>query len=81
MALKVLHAHVDADPAGRERLRREAAALQRLRHPAVAQVLDAELEGAYAFVVTELVDGVTLEEEVDEIVKRLGAAMDAVLSS
>ncbi|MGF0118052.1 serine/threonine-protein kinase [Promicromonospora sp. Marseille-Q5078] len=66
VALKVLHAHVDADPAGRERLRREAAALQRLRHPAVAQVLDAELEGPYAFVVTELVDGVTLEEEVDE---------------
>ncbi len=65
VALKVLHAHVDADPAGRERLRREAAALQRLRHPAVAQVLDAELEGPYAFVVTELVDGVTLEEEVD----------------
>ncbi|MFD6177391.1 MULTISPECIES: serine/threonine-protein kinase [unclassified Isoptericola] len=66
VALKVLHAHVDADPAGRERLRREAASLQRLRHPAVAQVLDAELEGPYAFVVTELVDGVTLEEEVDE---------------
>ncbi|GAA1730703.1 hypothetical protein GCM10009809_27820 [Isoptericola hypogeus] len=65
VALKVLHAHVDADPAGRDRLRREAAALQRLRHPAVAQVLDAELEGPYAFVVTELVDGVTLEEEVD----------------
>ncbi|MEN5074937.1 serine/threonine-protein kinase [Isoptericola cucumis] len=65
VALKVLHAHVDADPAGRERLRREAAALQRLRHPAVAQVLDAELDGPYAFVVTELVDGVTLEEEID----------------
>ncbi|MCA5893039.1 serine/threonine protein kinase [Isoptericola sp. NEAU-Y5] len=65
VALKVLHAHVDADPAGRERLRREAAALQRLRHPAVAQVQDAELEGPYAFVVTELVDGVTLEDEVD----------------
>jgi len=66
VAVKVLHPHVDADPAGRERLRREVAALQRLRHPAVAQVLDAELEGAAAFVVTELVDGVTLEQEVDE---------------
>ncbi len=66
VALKMLHAHVDADPAGRERLRREAAALQRLRHPAVAQVLDAELDGPFAFVVTELVDGVTLEDEVDQ---------------
>jgi serine/threonine protein kinase len=66
VAVKVLHAHVDADPAGRERLRREVAALQRLRHPAVAQVLDAELDGPVAFIVTDLVDGVTLEEEVDE---------------
>ncbi|WP_418275918.1 serine/threonine-protein kinase [Isoptericola jiangsuensis] len=65
VALKVLHAHIDANPAGRQRLRREVAALQRLRHPAVAQVLDAEFEGAQAFVVTELVDGLTLEEEVD----------------
>jgi hypothetical protein len=65
VALKVLHAHVDANPAGRQRLRREVAALQRLRHPAVAQVLDAEFEGPHAFVVTELVDGLTLEEEVD----------------
>ncbi|MCK9794675.1 serine/threonine protein kinase [Isoptericola sp. 4D.3] len=89
VALKVLHAHVDADPAGRERLRREAAALQRLRHPSVAQVLDAELEGPYAFVVTELVDGVTLEEEVDErgpldaadvfsLADQLAAALEAV---
>ncbi|NNU27521.1 serine/threonine-protein kinase [Isoptericola sediminis] len=65
VALKVLHAHLDADPAGRQRLRREVAALQRLRHPAVAQVLDAEFEGPYAFVVTELVEGLTLEEEID----------------
>ncbi|PFG44367.1 serine/threonine protein kinase [Isoptericola jiangsuensis] len=65
VALKVLHAHVDANPVGRQRLRREVAALQRLRHPAVAQVLDAEFEGSHAFVVTELVDGLTLEEEVD----------------
>jgi hypothetical protein len=65
VALKVLHAHVDANPAGRQRLRREVAALQRMRHPAVAQVLDAEFEGSHAFIVTELVDGLTLEEEVD----------------
>ncbi|WP_402374211.1 serine/threonine-protein kinase [Isoptericola rhizosphaerae] len=65
VALKVLHAHVDANPAGRQRLRREVAALQRLRHPAVAQVLDAEFEGPHAFVVTELIEGLTLEEEVD----------------
>ncbi|MGI5188292.1 serine/threonine-protein kinase [Promicromonospora sp. CA-289599] len=65
VALKVLHRHLD-DPAARERLRREAAALQGLRHPAVARVLDAELEGPEAFIVTELVEGPTLEEEIDE---------------
>ncbi|HEV6953612.1 MAG TPA: serine/threonine-protein kinase [Promicromonospora sp.] len=65
VALKVLHRHLD-DPSARERLRREAAALQGLRHPAVARVLDAELEGPDAFIVTELVEGPTLEEEIDE---------------
>lgn len=65
VALKMLHRHLD-DPAARERLRREAAALQGLRHPAVARVLDAELEGPEAFIVTELVEGPTLEEEIDE---------------
>jgi hypothetical protein len=65
VALKVLHRHLD-DPAARERLRREAAALQGLRHPAVARVLDSELEGPEAFIVTELVEGPTLEEEIDE---------------
>lgn len=73
VALKVLHAHLDRDPVARERLRREVGALQRLRHPAVARVLDAELDGEGAFVVTELVRGRTLEAEVDE-----GGPLDAV---
>lgn len=66
VALKVLHAHVDADTSaqGRERLRREAAALRRLDHPAVAAILDVELEGADAFIVTELVEGISLEDEI-----------------
>lgn len=66
VAIKFLHAHLDIDPAGRERLRREALALQRLRHPSVAQVLDVELDATEAFIVTELAEGPTLEEEVDE---------------
>ncbi|GAA2242374.1 hypothetical protein GCM10010413_51320 [Promicromonospora sukumoe] len=65
VALKILHRHLD-DPAARERLRREANALQGLRHPAVARVLDAELEGPEAFIVTELIEGPTLEEEIDD---------------
>ena len=64
VALKLLHPHIGADPVGRDRLRREVAALQRLRHPGVAAVLDAEADSTEAFVVTELVDGLTLEEHV-----------------
>lgn len=64
VALKLLHPHIGADPVARDRLRREAAALQRLRHPAVAAVLDAEADSTEAFIVTELVDGDTLEDRV-----------------
>ncbi len=89
VALKVLHSHLDRDPVARERLRREVTALQRLRHPAVARVLDAELDGEGAFVVTELVPGRTLEDEIDdggpldpvdlfELADQLAAALEAV---
>jgi hypothetical protein len=64
VALKLLHPHVGADPASRQRLRREVAALQRLRHAGVAAVLDAEADSSEAFLVTELVEGSTLEEHV-----------------
>ena len=64
VALKLLHPHIGADPVARDRLRREVAALQRLRHPAIAAVLDAEIDSTEAFVVTELVDGLNLEEHV-----------------
>jgi predicted Ser/Thr protein kinase len=64
VAMKVLHAHLAADDAHRERLRREVANLQRVRHPAVARVLDAEIDADDAFVVTELVDGADLAAHV-----------------
>jgi len=64
VALKLLHPHIGADPAARERLRREVLALQRLRHPGVAAVLDAEADSTEAFIVTELIAGDNLEEHV-----------------
>lgn len=64
VALKLLHPHVGADPSSRERLRREVLALQRLRHPGVAAVLDAEADSTEAFLVTELVGGHDLAEHV-----------------
>ncbi|MDR2722441.1 MAG: serine/threonine protein kinase, partial [Cellulomonadaceae bacterium] len=68
VALKVLPASLTADMAGderaRERMRREVSAMQRLRHPGVAAVFDAELEGADAFIVTKLVTGRTLADDI-----------------
>ncbi len=63
VALKLLHAHLD-DPDARERLRREVASLQKVRHAGVARVLDAEIESTEAFVVTELVAGSDLGKHV-----------------
>ena len=88
VALKLLHPHLVDGPA-RERLGREVAALQRVRHPAVARVLDAELDSADAFVVTELVEGEDLAgyvahhgrmagAELADLAERLREALGAV---
>ncbi|MBO3100745.1 serine/threonine-protein kinase [Cellulomonas fengjieae] len=66
VALKLLHPHIGSDAAARDRLRREVHALQRLRHPGVAAILDAEADSTEAFLVTELVAGDNLEEHVRE---------------
>ncbi|WP_448631270.1 serine/threonine-protein kinase [Cellulomonas soli] len=89
VALKLLHPHVGADPVARDRLRREVQALQRLRHPAVAAVLDAEADSTEAFLVTELVPGDSLDvhvrrrgplgpEALLELARGLLGALDAV---
>lgn len=48
----------------RERLRREAMALQKVRHPGVCGIVDMELDDALAFIVTELLEGKNLREDV-----------------
>ena len=65
VALKLIHPHVAADPAARRRLAREVSLLHRIKGEGVARVLDAEVDGAEAFVVTELIEGPTLEEDVE----------------
>ncbi|RTE49266.1 serine/threonine protein kinase [Actinobaculum sp. 352] len=66
VALKLLHPAVVADEAGRTRLRREVQTMQRVRGPYVAEVLDAETEEDEAFIVTELIEGPTLEQDVQD---------------
>lgn len=75
-ALKLLHREVSADPVARARLLREVAALQRLRHPAVARVLDAEVDSTEAFIVTELVTG----DSLDQVIRRDGPLRAAPLA-
>ena len=48
----------------RERLRREAMALQKVRHSGVCGIVDMELDDALAFIVTELIEGKNLREDV-----------------
>ncbi len=64
VALKLMHPNLAADADYRRRLSREVAMMQRIDSPYVAQIIDAEFEGADVFIVTELIAGVTLEEEV-----------------
>lgn len=66
VALKVLHPGIAADHQVRERLRREVATLHRVRGDHVARVIDAEVDAREAFIVTELIDGQTLDESVQQ---------------
>ena len=48
----------------RERFRREGLALKRIDHPGVCQIVDMELDDSLAFIVTELVNGLNLRDDV-----------------
>ncbi|SNU01424.1 Protein kinase domain-containing protein [Ruaniaceae bacterium KH17] len=65
VAFKLLHPHISKDPNARARLQREVELLHRVRGARVAQVVDAEVDDDDAFVVTELIDGPTLSQDVD----------------
>jgi predicted Ser/Thr protein kinase len=66
VAVKVLHPHISSDDTARKRLARETRTLRRIKHPRIAEVLDAELESDRPFIVTEFVDGTTLSADVRE---------------
>lgn len=70
----------------RERLRREAQALQRVHHPGVCAIVDMELDDDVAFIVTELIEGRNLHDDVvangryvgDDLERLAGKMDDAV---
>ena len=69
VAVKVLRAHIAHDPEARARLAREVSTLRRVRHPLVAEVIDADVDGAQPYVVTRFVPGSGL----DAVVRERGA--------
>lgn len=52
------------DVTPRERLRREAMALKKVNHPGVCGIVDMELDDTLAFIVTELIEGKNLKNDV-----------------
>lgn len=72
IALKILYAHLAADPAFLERFRREALAAAQLHHPNIVQVFDSGKDQGLYYIVMELLRGGSLRELMNE--KRLGVA-------
>ena len=64
VAIKVLRPHIASDPDARTRLAREVATLRRVRHPQVAAVIDADVDGEVPYVVTTFVPGKPLDVHV-----------------
>ncbi len=68
VAVKVVRPHVAADPQTRARLAREVRSLVKVRHPRVAEVLDADFDADLPYVVMRYVPG----EALDAVVRRDG---------
>jgi tRNA A-37 threonylcarbamoyl transferase component Bud32 len=63
VAVKVLHAHLLAEPESKARLQREAQAVAKLNHDGILQIFDySSEEAASSFIVTEFIDGQTLKQ-------------------
>ena len=60
VAVKIPHTQLAADPAYRERFRREAVAAARLAHPGIVATYDTGADGPVDFIVMELVPGRTV---------------------
>jgi serine/threonine protein kinase len=66
VAVKVLHGSLVEIPGLRERLRREAAALRRVKGSRTVRVLEVDASGSLPFLAMELVEGMNLEEHLSE---------------
>src|SRR5439155_15202443 len=76
VAVKLLHPHLASDHAFLERFRREAIAAARLAHPDVVAIYDTGVDQDVAFVVMELVRGITLRQLLEQRDLTLGRAVE-----
>ena len=67
VAVKLLHDHLAADEAFRERFRREAIAAAKLTHPNVVGLYDTGTDGDRVYLVMEFVDGATLRDVIADL--------------
>src|SRR5262245_51182723 len=65
VAVKILHESAARDPDRQRRFAQEAIAASALNHPNILAVYDVGVEGETAYLVSELVDGVLLRQELD----------------
>ncbi|NUP05943.1 MAG: serine/threonine protein kinase [Polyangiaceae bacterium] len=66
VAVKFLRDHIAHEPSARERLRREAAAVSRLKSPHIVEVLEqGDGDGDVPYIVMELLSGETLQDRVE----------------
>ncbi|SHN25385.1 ABC-type transport system, substrate-binding protein [Cryptosporangium aurantiacum] len=78
VAVKVIHPHLADAPEFRTRFRSEATLAARVARFSTAAVLDVDVESEQPFLVTEFVDGPTLQEVVEDQGPLTGGALDAV---
>ncbi|GAA2369105.1 hypothetical protein GCM10010404_24670 [Nonomuraea africana] len=76
VAVKMLHARFSGDPAARDRFLREVASARRVAEFSTARVLDASTDGDRPYIVSEYVEGVSLDQLVREGGPRTSGALE-----
>ncbi|WP_214322008.1 glycoside hydrolase family 6 protein [Nonomuraea sediminis] len=81
VAVKLIHARMDADPGFRRRFAREVAAARRVARFCTAPVLDADVRGDPPYLVTEFVEGPSLDQAVSASGPLRGSALDGLAAA
>src|SRR5437867_8389484 len=76
VALKLLPAHLTADPDRLRRFEREARAASALNHPNILTIHEIGEVGGLHFIATEFIDGVTLRERIESKELKLSDALN-----